>query len=59
MPFCRNHCRACGGHFTSVRTFDAHRIRPIRVGDLSVYPVTRCVRVEGREVQLANKEFVG
>jgi DNA-binding response OmpR family regulator len=30
---------------------------PIRVGDLSVDPVTRRVRVDGREVQLANKEF--
>ena len=30
---------------------------PIRVGDLIVDPVTRRVRVGGREVRLANKEF--
>ena len=30
---------------------------PLRVGDLVVDPVTRTVRVEGRPVQLANKEF--
>jgi hypothetical protein len=22
---CRYHCRSCGGHFTSLRAFDAHR----------------------------------
>lgn len=27
--FCRNHCRACGAHFTSVRAFDAHRVGPM------------------------------
>jgi hypothetical protein len=26
---CRNHCRACGSHFTSVRAFDAHRVGPM------------------------------
>ena len=23
--FCGYHCRACGGHFTSLEAFDAHR----------------------------------
>src|SRR5262245_34999453 len=31
---------------------------PLRVGDLTVDPLTRRVRVGEREVQLANKEFV-
>jgi hypothetical protein len=25
LPFCRCHCRSCGGHFTSLAAFDAHR----------------------------------
>ena len=24
-PTCTYHCRACGGHFTSLRAFDAHQ----------------------------------
>jgi DNA-binding response OmpR family regulator len=35
----------------------AHRDGPIHLGDLVIDPVTRRVRVEDREVQLANKEF--
>jgi DNA-binding response OmpR family regulator len=31
---------------------------PIRVGDLAIDPVTRGVRVGGRQVELANKEYV-
>ena len=30
---------------------------PIRVGPLSLDGATRCVRVGGREIRLANKEF--
>ena len=26
--FCRYHCRACGGHFSSLEAFDAHRSGP-------------------------------
>jgi DNA-binding response OmpR family regulator len=40
-----------------LRRRSGRRQGPIRVGDLSVDPVTRRVRVDGREVQLANKEF--
>jgi DNA-binding response OmpR family regulator len=40
-----------------LRRRSGRRQGPIRVGDLSVDPVTRCVRVDGREVELANKEF--
>lgn len=29
MTYCRNHCRGCGGHFTSLRAFDAHRVGPM------------------------------
>jgi DNA-binding response OmpR family regulator len=36
---------------------EAHREGPIRVGELVVDPATRSVRVEGRAVQLSNKEF--
>jgi DNA-binding response OmpR family regulator len=32
---------------------------PRRIGDLFVDPSTREVRVAGRRVELANKEFVG
>jgi DNA-binding response OmpR family regulator len=35
----------------------AHRDGPIHLGDLVVDPVTRRVRVDDRDVQLANKEF--
>jgi hypothetical protein len=27
--YCRNHCRGCGAHFTSLRAFGAHRVGPI------------------------------
>jgi DNA-binding response OmpR family regulator len=40
-----------------LRRRSGRRQGPIRVGDLSVDPVTRRVRVDGREVELANKEF--
>ena len=40
-----------------LRRRSGRRQGPIRLGDLSVDPVTRRVRVDGREVQLANKEF--
>jgi DNA-binding response OmpR family regulator len=35
----------------------AHRDGPIHLGDLVIDPVTRRVRVDDRDVQLANKEF--
>jgi DNA-binding response OmpR family regulator len=35
----------------------AHRDGPVHLGDLVIDPVTRRVRVDDREVQLANKEF--
>jgi len=35
----------------------AHRDGPIHLGDLVIDPVTRSVRVDDREVRLANKEF--
>jgi hypothetical protein len=28
MTACKYHCRSCGGHFTSLRAFDAHREGP-------------------------------
>lgn len=27
IPRCSNHCSCCGGHFTSLDAFDAHRPR--------------------------------
>jgi DNA-binding response OmpR family regulator len=35
----------------------AHRDGPVHLGDLVIDPVTRRVRVDDRDVQLANKEF--
>ena len=40
-----------------LRRRGGRRAGPLRVGDLVVDPVTRRVRVGGREVTLANKEF--
>jgi DNA-binding response OmpR family regulator len=40
-----------------LRRRNGHRSGPIRVGDLTVDPITRRVRVGSREVELANKEF--
>ncbi|HEY7267727.1 MAG TPA: response regulator transcription factor, partial [Solirubrobacterales bacterium] len=40
-----------------LRRRNGGRRGPLRVGDLTVDPVTRRVDVGGREVQLANKEF--
>ena len=28
MRGCTNHCRSCGGHFTSLAAFDAHKPLP-------------------------------
>lgn len=40
-----------------LRRRQRHRAGPVQVGELTVDPVTRRVRVGDREVQLANKEF--
>ncbi|HET8592339.1 MAG TPA: response regulator transcription factor [Solirubrobacterales bacterium] len=40
-----------------LRRRQGHRAGPVQVGELTVDPVTRRVRVGDREVQLANKEF--
>ena len=40
-----------------LRRRNGRRRGPIRVGDLTVDPLTRRVEVAGREVELANKEF--
>ena len=40
-----------------LRRRDGRRLGPIRVGDLTLDPVRRRVRVGDREVELANKEF--
>ena len=29
MSICRYHCRPCGAHFTSLESFDAHRVGPM------------------------------
>jgi hypothetical protein len=30
---CQYHCRGCGGHFTSLKAFDAHKPRNRKDGD--------------------------
>jgi DNA-binding response OmpR family regulator len=40
-----------------LRRRSARREGPVRVGDLEIDPSRREVRVDGREVRLANKEF--
>lgn len=35
MTHCRYHCRACGGHFTSLEGFDSHRSGPYHARECS------------------------
>lgn len=38
MTTCVYHCRTCGGHFTSLRAFDAHREGPAGSDRACTYP---------------------
>ncbi len=41
----------------ALRRRDSRRRGPLRIGPLTIDPATREVRVSGREISLANKEF--